>query len=299
MPLFYKVLMWGSWNKAACSWQNSKCMKCQQTLNQPINCDYLQGLLKLFDRQLYKTSEHLRLPFADPRNIVFLIPVPHRAEKTVVQKKKERQKSLSTRQRSDLQTNRLIPLVLRALMDHLLDLMLIRQETGRPPRGCSIKQPDSSWRNPAVKRTLTGKSLRRAHKKAHTSVYSHTHTHTLSPNIHKQTHWTVYQPNAEAITINGPEGFKSPLSSGFDFLFGWLLRDKLLVKKDYLSREWEITSSSTQQMMSCKHSAVPFFWWSKCCQPLLVSITIVAAPYSPSYIYISQRHYLHSLGKWS
>ena len=92
--------------------------------------------------------------------------------------KKERQKSLSTRQRSDLQTNRLIPLVLRALMDHLLDLMLIRQETGRPPRGCSIKQPDSSWRNPAVKRTLAGKSLRRAHKKAHTSVYSHTHTHT-------------------------------------------------------------------------------------------------------------------------
>lgn len=93
------------------------------------------------------------------------------------------------------------------------------------------------------------------------------------------------QAYAEAITINGPEGFKSPLSSGFDFLFGWLWRDKLLVKKDYLSGEWEITSSSTQQMMSCKHSAVPFFWWSKRCQPLLVSITIVAAPYSHSYIY--------------
>jgi len=63
--------------------------------------------------------------------------------------------------------------------------MLIRQETVRPPWGCSIKQSDSSWRNPAVKRTLTGKSLSQARKKGtQKHLITQVCTHSLQTNTH-------------------------------------------------------------------------------------------------------------------
>ncbi len=127
---------------------------------------------------------------ADPRNIVFMIQFPVWIEKKKQHYWYKKKKPLRTANKQ--LTYSLIPLVLGALMDHLLDLMLIRLESGRPPWGCSIKQSDSSWRNPAVKRTLTGKSLRRAHKR-HTQrlltrAHTHTHTHTHSLTMPKQTH---------------------------------------------------------------------------------------------------------------
>lgn len=124
-------------------------------------------------------------------------------------------KYLSAQQRNNLHGNSLIPLALSDVIDHLLDWMLISVETGRPPWGCSIKQDDSSRRDRAIKRTLAGKSLWKAHKRR-AQAFTHAHTALICTHI---VEFTLHNSERRAITISRSWGLKEAIIRGVVILF--------------------------------------------------------------------------------